>query len=218
MGAVILDFDSTLVPCESLEEALARGEGVDDEGRRRLAEITRLGMEGAISFGESLETRLEIARPRREDLERLGHDLASTLTEGAADLVARLTARGHEVWIVSGAFLEVLLPTARVLAIPRSRVCGVRAHWNADGSFAGLDPGDPFARSKVEGARSRGSWSRPAVGVGDGATDLALLDAGLVDRFVGYVEHVRRHAVTQRGVPLAPTMKELEALLLELLP
>ena len=103
MATVVFDFDSTLIPSESLELALARTQGVDADAAAEIERITALGMEGEIGFAESLARRLEIARPRRHTLQELGRELAGSLTVGASDLVASLCTAGHEVWIVSGA-------------------------------------------------------------------------------------------------------------------
>lgn len=219
MPAVIFDFDSTLIPGESLELALARAPGVGADELRRIEAITRRGMEGEIGFAESLEARLGIARPTRESLNELGTELARGLTGGAADLVDRLHAAEMEVWIVSGAFRDVLLPPGRALGIPDDRIHGVRARWDDGGAFVGLVPEDGFSCSKVVGARwLRPGWSRPAVGVGDGATDYALFAAGLVDAFVPYTEHARRQSVLAHGLPAAADMTELGKLLETLLP
>jgi len=218
MATVVFDFDSTLIPGESLEMALARTPGVDEAAGAEIERITRQGMEGEIGFGESLAARLAIARPRRATLTKLGEDLAGMLTDGAAELVASLLANDHGVWIVSGAFREVLLPAARTLGVPETRVHGVRPLWTADGEFAGLDPEDGFSRSKVEGVRAlRPDWPPPVVGVGDGATDHALLAAGLVQAFVAYTEHARRESVLSLDVPRAADMHRLGALLETLL-
>lgn len=216
MGTVVFDFDSTLVPEESLETALAQAVGDDADAMKRIEEITRAGMEGEMDFAESLAARLAIAQPTRSALEALGQALCGRLTRGAAGLVASLQAQGHAVWIVSGAFREVLLPPGRALGIPDDQIQGVRARWHPDGRFAGLDPKDGFARSKVHGVRNlTREWPRPAVGVGDGMTDHALRAEGLVDAFVPYLEHVRRAAVVALGLPSATDMKELERCLAE---
>ena len=103
--------------------------------------------------------------------------------------------------------------------MPAERVQGIRALWDEEGEFQGLDPDDGFATSKVAGVRKLASdWPRPAIGVGDGATDLALLDAGLVDRFVAYAEHARRDAVLARSVPVVLSMAELARALDPFLP
>lgn len=218
MGTVVFDFDSTLVPCESLELALASAPGVDADARRRIEDITRRGMDGAISFRESLTQRLAIACPTQASLQDVGDRLAGDLTDGASDVVTWLHASGHHAWIVSGGFREVLLPPARALGIDAARTLGVSARWSDGGDLVGLVE-DGFERSKVEGVRAAGlRWERPVVGVGDGATDLALREAGLVDAFVAYCEHVRREPVlTAPGVHVAENMGALWRVLENLL-
>ena len=210
MGTAVFDFDSTLIPGESLEMALAEALADDPQAQARVEALTQAGMEGRLPFEESLRRRLALARPTRPALERLGQRLTREGTSGAKALVQALTAAGHAVWIVSGAFRDVLLPTARALGVPEEHVHGVRALWRSDGAFDDLDPADSFVRSKVEGVRALNpAWARPAVGIGDGMTDHALWAAGLVDAFVPYVEHTRRDAVMALGLPSAATMEEL---------
>ncbi len=210
MGTVVLDFDSTLVPCESLELALARTPGVDAADLRLVDDLTRRAMDGELPFDESLAAILAIASPTRASLAALGEELARDLTDGASDVVTWLHATGHDAWIVSGAFREVLLPPARALGIDAARTCGVSGRWSADGELLGLVC-DGFEHSKVGGVRAAAlRWSRPVVGVGDGATDLALREAGLVDEFVAYCEHVRREPVA--GAPRAIAAQSMGAL------
>ena len=219
MGALVLDFDSTLTPHESLELYLSRRVDGRADVIDAIEELTRLGMDGAITFRESLERRLHLVAPERDGLVALGHSLAESPTDGMVELVRGVIDRGHEPWIVSGGFVEVLRPMGARLGIPVERVLGVRPLWHDDGSFAGLDPDDGFATSKVLGLREAGiAWPRPAVGVGDGATDLALRSAGLVDQFVAYVEHADRAPVRADADHVAASSAELETLLRSLLP
>lgn len=219
VGTVVFDFDSTLIPEESLEGALADAVDGDPAAQAEIARITNAGMEGAISFRASMEARLAIAKPTRGGLVSLGRRLTERFTTGAAELVATLHARGHEVWIVSGAFRDVLLPAAAALGIAPERVQGVRARWSDGGELLGLDPDDGFATSKVAGMRDLApEWSRPSVGVGDGMTDHALWAEGVVDHFVPYLEHARRDAVLALGLPGVSSMEELSRCLETLLP
>lgn len=217
MGSVVFDFDSTLVPVESLEVACGRAPGATAGIRAEIERITNEGMSGAMPFADAIRRRLELLPPRREDVEALGRELASAPTAGASGTVSWLRAEGHEAWIVSGGFRDLLLVVGEALGIPAERIGGVSVTWNEDGSFGGLVD-DGFSRSKVEGVRRSGMvFARPAVGVGDGATDLALRDAGLVDHFVAYTEHVRRDGVVEQADYEARSMRELAAVLETLL-
>ena len=171
--------------------------------------ITVEGMEGRIPFRESVERRLALARPTREQALAFGESAVARLTPGMDSLVRGLPA---EVWIVSGALLETLLPVARHLGVAEERVLGTRVGWTPDG------PELISCGSKVDAAREAAAqWPRPRIGVGDGMTDHALLESGMVDHFVAFVGHARRESVAATGAPEARTVDELEYLLAGLL-
>ena len=229
MGAVIFDFDSTLVPTESLEDLLgmaldARPAEADSvslqQARDDIAEITRAGMDGRLSFLESLERRLAIAQPRRSHTRRLVEQLIASVPVEARDLIGWLQAAGHQVWIVSGGFTDLLRPVGNALGIPSSRIHGVQATWHDD-AFAGIDRSNGFAESKVAGARrlldDNSCWNHPAVGVGDGMTDHALFAAGLVDHFIAFTTYARRESVLATGCLQAASIHELRTKLESLL-
>jgi phosphoserine phosphatase len=214
MSSILFDFDSTLVPCESLEILCqARLAGAPE----KLAELERLtaaGMDGSLAFEASLRGRLAIARPDLEATRALGRQLAEGLSRGAAELVADLHAEGHEVWIVSGGFQEILLEVGRSLSIPEKRIHGVQCRWGPDGSLVALDARIGFLVSMGEGLRRLARPPAPGgVGVGDGATDLALRDAALVHRFVAYTEHARRVRVVAQADFEAANMEALGEIL-----
>lgn len=207
MPTVVLDFDSTLIDHESLDELLAGllacRPGAADEVRA----ITDAGMEGRIPFRQSMERRLAILAPTRGQVEDHAQGLPDRVTPGMAELLAGLRA---EVWIVSGGLVEMLLPTTRALGVPDTRVVGTIVRWNDDGTFSGLVRCGPKEEALAGPAAS---WSRPRVMVGDGMSDHAVLAAGLVDRFVAYTEHVRREPVIATGEPEARDVAELRYLL-----
>jgi phosphoserine phosphatase len=215
---VVFDFDSTLIDRESLEEVLRPGLADRPDLVAEIRAVTELGMAGRISFAESLRRRLEILAPTRAAVRRFSATAHRHLTKGMARLVHDLRARRVGVSIVSGAFREAILPLARRLGIPASRVHGVRPRWSREGRFLGLRRTDAFARSKALGLRSAAKrWSRPRIAVGDGATDLELLRRGVVDRFVLFTEHVRRPALRIPGVREARDLPALRRTLEDLL-
>ncbi len=70
----VIDFDSTFTKVEAFD-ALAEislKDHPDFENRKKLiAEITNQGMDGSISFRESLEKRVQLLSPNRRHLEQL---------------------------------------------------------------------------------------------------------------------------------------------------
>lgn len=208
MGTVVFDFDSTLITCESLDELLARVLAGQPERIAEVAAITVAGMEGRLAFQESLRQRLAIARPTRAAVEAFGREAVGMLTPGIEELVAGLRA---EVWIVSGALHETVLPVAARLGVPESRVLATRVAWSEkDGTLERVTE----CRTKIEHLEPRSaSWARPRIMVGDGITDHAPHAAGLVDHFVAFTAVVRRAPVVATGAPEAASVPELEYLL-----
>ena len=214
MGTLVLDFDSTLVSVESLEEILRPRLASRPDLLRDLAVITDLGMSGVLGFNESLARRLALAHPTLGDVEDFAANAHGLLTPGMDMVIAWSRGRGHEVRIVSGALREAVLPLAGALGVAASHVHAVAARWSPAGEFLGLDPEDLSARSKVEAVLPLSpAWPRPRVGVGDGINDLELLRGGALDHFIAFTEHRRREAVVRSGAPEARDATELQRLL-----
>ncbi len=211
MPTVAFDFDSTLIDRESLDEILARALLERPLDAERIRAITVEGMEGRIPFRESMERRLAIAKPRRRDVEGFGEEATRYLTPGLADLIRTLDA---DVWIVSGALVETLWPVADLLGVPHRRVLGTRARWSRGGELLSL----VRCGTKEEAVRaSPDPWTSPRVGVGDGMSDYALLEAGLLDHFIAFTAHVARAPLLATGVPNADSVERLRYLLAGLL-
>ena len=108
----------------------------------------------------------------------------------------------------------MLLEVGAALGLPEERVQGVQCEWSEEGAFAGLDSANGFLISKVEGlSRLLERPAHPSVGVGDGATDLALKEAGFLQHFIAYTEHARRMGVVDQADFEAANMEALEEIL-----
>ena len=210
MATLIFDFDSTVISCESLEYILEPKLATEPGLMEQIKQITCEAMAGRMPFREALEARLKISAPSLQELDAFGQSARQHLTQGMDELLRKLKERGVEIWVVSGGLRESLLPLALDLGFPESQVQAVRPLWNADGSFQALRDDDGFATSKVLGAKDLAAqWSSPVIGVGDGMTDYALYEAGLVDDFVIYAEHVQRQSVMDTGAPLVHNVEQL---------
>jgi phosphoserine phosphatase len=204
VGTLILDFDSTLITRESLEELLARAR---PDLAEEIREITAKGMDGRISFKESMEKRLALARPSRAEVEALGREAVAWITPGMEG------GWGAETWIVSGGLTDAVLPVAAQLNIPPARVLATKARWSPKGDLLKVE-----VRDKPEQLRPHAAaMQRPRILVGDGMTDYEPFREGLVDHFVAFTGNVRRTAVVATGAPEARSVAELRRLVAKLL-
>lgn len=216
MATVVFDFDSTLIPGESLEEAF-RMMGLDEKTLAEITDISSRGMAGEVPFKESLRRRLEIARPCRSALERAGEHFADECTKGAPEVIAQLLRDGHHVSVVSGGFKDLINISAHKWGIEPEDVYAVGVHWDAEGKFSELKA-DGFEVDKVQGLRrAKVKWDGPVFIVGDGVTDAQLKEEGLADYFLAYIEHVSRPVVVEKSDHTVANMLQLRLMLNELL-
>ena len=68
MNHFIIDYDSTFIKVESLDELSKISNGDDETINNKISEITNLGMEGKISFSDSLRKRIELIECNKEDI------------------------------------------------------------------------------------------------------------------------------------------------------
>lgn len=204
MPTLLLDFDSTLISCESLEEICA--EHLDPDTRRDISIITKAGMEGKIPFAESLSMRLKLAQPNPTAIQQFTANPDRYLTRGMKELIQTLSTQ-LDIWVISGGLVDVIYPFAEALNIPRDRVRGVTGDWIGD--FFKLKKSNPFVSGKIQGCQSLArEWASPKIAVGDGITDFALYQEGLVDHFLPYTEHVVRDFVkTEKLKPIRNTQE-----------
>ena len=204
-------FASVVFDCDS---TLAKIEGIDDlagEHAAPVAALTDAAMRGEIPLEEVYGRRLELIRPRRETVEALGRAYVAALVPDARGVVAALLALGKTVRIVSGGLRPPVEALARELGLGPETVAAVAITFGADGAYQGFEHGSPLARSGgKEGVLRAWHLPRPALLVGDGATDLEARPA--VDAFAAYMGVAYRPAVAAgadvvlRAPSLAPVL------------
>jgi len=194
-------YDTLVFDCDS---TLARIEGVEELAGARRAEIeemTARAMDGEIALEEVYGRRLELVRPTRAQVERVGRAYVAQAAPRARELITALRALDKRVAIVSGGLLPAVRVLAQALGVAAADVHAVDVWFDAEGGYAGFDAGSPLARSGGKVALLARIAAAPAAGrvalVGDGVTDLEA--ARHAARFVAFGGFVRRAAVFARA-------------------
>ena len=170
---LVADMDSTIVTTETLDEIAAHA-GLKAE----IAAITMRSMNGEIDFSAALRERVGLLKGL--DLAALEATWAKTvLTPGAATLVATMRAHNAMTALVSGGFTYF---TSRVAAL-----CGFDEHRANtlldDGTALTGAVGEPILDRDAklaalqDFAAARGVKLGATLAVGDGANDLAMIQA-----------------------------------------
>jgi phosphoserine phosphatase len=171
---LIADMDSTIIGCECLDE-LADFAGV----KTQIAEITARAMRGEIAFEDALRQRvamlagLELAALTRTFDERV------RLNDGARTLVRTMSAHGARCVLVSGGFSFFAQRVAQAAGFSAHRANTLID----DGHALTGDVAEPILGREAklaalrEEAAELGLDLSQTLAVGDGANDLAMIEA-----------------------------------------
>ena len=84
LTSYVFDFDSTITRVEALDilAEIALADNPDKEGIvAQIQEITNLGIDGEISFTESLERRIRLLRAHKSQLNQLIEELNEKISD-----------------------------------------------------------------------------------------------------------------------------------------
>lgn len=176
-GLILLDVDSTFTTTEAVD-LLAEYAGSGE----RVAAITERAMRGEMDFTASLRERVAtLAGLPTSVLDEVGPRM--TLAPGAEALVAAAHAAGTRVGVTSGGFTQLVAPMAQRHGLDFWNANELGTHV-ADGveRLTGEVVGpivdrDQKARDLARFAAEHHVDPALSVAVGDGANDLAMLDA-----------------------------------------
>ena len=170
---LIADMDSTIVTSETLDD-MAQLAGLSEA----IAPITARSMRGELDFESSLDERLALLTDYPDSL--ITDTLASIeLTAGARTLVQTMRGNNAKCYLVSGGFTAMTGPVAAM--------CGFHGdHANvletANGKLTGTVQKPVLDREAKltfldQYCRQHGLTREDSACVGDGANDLAMLEA-----------------------------------------
>lgn len=156
-------------------------------------------MNGTMGFTEALQNRLDIIRPTQELVHQIAADpLSLSLSDGVKELIDLLHKQGKQVYVISGGFEELILPTTRILNIPEGRVFANRLTFDAEGRYLSFeDRATSRSGGKLDVLRLIKKEGGAIIHIGDGATDLEAKPE--VDLFIGFGGNVVRDVVRQQA-------------------
>jgi phosphoserine phosphatase len=171
---LIADMDSTIINVECLDE-LADFAGVKD----KVSEITERAMRGELAFEGALRERVGMLKGLSVDALQACYDDRVKLNPGARTLVRTMAAHGARCALVSGGFTFF---TSRVADAAGFHLNRANTLIEAGGLLTGT-VGDPILGKEAKLAALReetaalGLIPADALAVGDGANDLAMIEA-----------------------------------------
>lgn len=195
----IIDFDSTLVQVEALDELAAIALAGSSRGAatlERIRETTRLGMEGKITIEESLRTRLRLLKANRKHLAKLVALLKRSISPSFKRNLAFLKRNSTAVYVVTAGFREYVVPVCKELGLRADQVYANSFTFDERGNITGFDEHNLLAHDEGKMLQLKAIAPQGTVIViGDGMTDFQMKKSGLVSEFIAFTENVARESV-----------------------
>ncbi len=208
----VFDFDSTLTRVEALDvlaEMTLEGKSNREEVISEIQRITNLGIDGDISFTQSLEQRIKLLNAHKNDLEGLVKELRQKISKSIASNKEFFEKFADDIYVVSCGFKEFIDPIVEEYNIPSDRVYANTFEFDGQGNIVGFDVDNVLSQhnGKIECLKQMNLEGEVQV-IGDGYSDYVMREAGIADKFFAYTENVHREKATNNADHIAPNMDE----------
>ena len=197
MNHFIIDYDSTFIKVESLDELSKISNGDDETINNKISEITNLGMEGKISFSDSLRKRIELIECNKEDIVKTVKILEKKVSDSFKNNISFLKNNAENILIVSSGFHELIEPIVIKYGIKKENIFANKFLYDND-KVIGYDKKNPLSKSqgKVNILKELKLKGEVHV-IGDGYTDYEIKKEGLANYFYLFIENIKRESVVK---------------------
>ena len=208
----VFDFDSTLTQDEDLDvlaEMTLRNKSNRDEILDEIQHITNLGIDGEISFTESLERRIKLLEAHKEDLRPLIEELRLKISTSIKENKAFFHSHADDIYVISCGFKEFIDPIVAEYDIPSERVHANTFSFDDQGNIVGFDETNVLSshNGKIVCLKNLNLEGEVQV-IGDGYSDYVMREAGIADKFFAYTENVHREKAANNADYITPNLNE----------
>ena len=208
----VFDFDSTFIKVETLDllgEIALSKDPAKTEKLDQIKNITDLGMEGKISFRESLEKRISLLNAHKDHLPILIEKLKKNISTSFERNKEFLQKCSDSIYIISNGFKDFILPIVADFGLKQENVYANTFEFDQEGNIVGFDPSNVLSNNngKVEQLRNMKLQGDIYV-IGDGYTDYEIRATGLANKFYAFTENVERSTIIDKADHIVPSLDE----------
>lgn len=208
----VFDFDSTLTSVEALDvlaEITLENNPNRDETIKKIQEITNLGIDGDISFTESLKRRIGLLKANQHDLDELVNRLNDKISKSIKENKEFFEKHSEDIYVISCGFKEFIDPIVAKYNIPSEKVYANTFEFDEQGYISGFDAENVLSahNGKIDCLKNLNLEGEVQV-IGDGYSDYVMREAGIADKFFAYTENVEREKAVKNADHITPTIDE----------
>ncbi|MBT1697750.1 phosphoglycerate dehydrogenase [Fulvivirgaceae bacterium PWU4] len=208
----VIDFDSTFTKVEAfdvLADISLKDHPEREERKKQIVQITNQGMDGSISFRESLERRLNLLAPSKQHLNPLISELKGSVSESFKRNRDFFTRYADNIYIISNGFREFIEPIVTEFGIKSENILANEFKFDKEGKVVGFDVENPLSANGGKVAQLKKlNLPGDVYVIGDGYTDYEIKHAGLANKFYAFTENVARENVKSKADHITPSLDE----------
>ena len=192
-----------------LGEISLEGKSYKQEALDKIVQITNGGMDGKVSFRESLQQRVALLEARKEHLPELISRLKNLVSNSFQRNRAFFEDHTDRIFIISNGFKEFIVPIVSEYGIKEENVFANTFVYDENNNIVGFDTDNVLSANngKVEKLKAMNLKGDVYV-IGDGYTDYEIKAAGLANKFYAFTENVSRQNVLDNADHITPSLDE----------
>ena len=198
---IIIDFDSTFISEESLDELAKyklRDQPDSQKMLNKIKSLTNAGMNGDIPFKQSLDERMEVLNLNRSDINSVSKILSECVTPSFTKNKSFFIENNNKIIILSGGFKELIVPIVDDFGILSSNVFANDFIYNSSEQITGINQDNIMSKNggKVKQSKLLSIHGTVHV-IGDGYTDYEIKLDGPATHFFAFTENVERKNICE---------------------
>jgi D-3-phosphoglycerate dehydrogenase len=182
---IIIDFDSTFIKIESLDELLKTTSERNKDSLIKIQKLTDMGMNGEISFQKSLSERIKLLNSNKNDLDIVIDIINKNVSDSFKKNKKFINENNDKIIIISGGFYELIYPVVSKFGIKKENIFANTFIYDKDGKIIGVDKNNPLSKNNGK--------------VGDGYTDYEIKKYGHANKFYLFIENIKRKNILDKG-------------------
>lgn len=196
MNYFIIDFDSTFIKNESLDILFEISDPNNKDKIREIKKITDLGMNGDISFSESLKRRIKLLEASRKDIDKAVNNIRLNISDSFEKNFDFIRKNRTKIYLVSSGFHEIIDPIAEEFNIIKNHIYANNFVFDDNEIVTGFDDKNVLSmdKGKVEIVKNLNLDGTIHV-IGDGYTDYEIKKEGFADYFYLFAENIKRESL-----------------------
>ena len=209
MKNYIFDFDSTFIKIESLDLLAKLSQLSYKNSIDKIERITKEGMEGKISFHDSLIKRIQLINSNRNDLIKTVDHLKNEVSDSFNSNKNFINKNAEFIYIVSSGFHEIIDPIVCNYLVKKENIYANNFIFNENDKIIGFVKLNPLSSTlgKVKIIKQLKLKGTVHV-IGDGYTDYEIKKEGYADYFYLFVENIKRDSLVKNADYLLKSLHE----------